>query len=74
MHFDNNYIGKIFIPKITLEQQKPLVDLVLEIENKIKFSENYSFLENKINEIIYNLFNLSNDNIETIEKNFKGDL
>ncbi|MGL5049829.1 MAG: TaqI-like C-terminal specificity domain-containing protein, partial [Fusobacteriaceae bacterium] len=73
MHFDKNYIGKIIIPNIKLDEQKKIIDCVKEIEINIGDFEIKRKLEEKLNNEVYKLFKLSKNQIETINKNFKAD-
>lgn len=69
MHFDGYYMGKLPIKKVSLEKQKEiasLVDKLLEIYFQTTYA-NTSELEIKIDNLVYNLYNLSEDEIKIIE-------
>lgn len=77
MHFDNNYIGKIKIPRISLKEQQEFVNLVTEIETlqnpltgEINDKYKYNILMKEINEKVYKLYNVSDDHISYIQSQF----
>lgn len=70
MHFDKNYIGKIIIPKISLKQQEAIVSMVKEIEEGIKTNLNIQKIEKELNNEIYKLFSLKENEIKKIDMLF----
>lgn len=70
MHFDKNYIGKIIIPKISLKKQEVIVSKVKEIEEAIKTNVNIQEIEKKLNNEIYKLFSLKENEIKKIDMLF----
>ncbi|WP_051524385.1 Eco57I restriction-modification methylase domain-containing protein [Sulfurihydrogenibium subterraneum] len=80
MHFDKYYMGKLPVKKITLDQQKPFIDLVdkiLELTSKPDYETNPT-LQQKVNEyssqidqLVYQLYNLTDEEIERIERKLK---
>jgi len=73
MHTDKTYIGKlpIIYPNKEINKRiEQIVKLLLSIEDKYskKFKKEYS----NLNELIYNLYNLNEKEIKTIEKSLKG--
>ena len=70
MHFDSNYIGKIIIPKITVQEQKNIVDYVdLLISDRFQNDESYDIHKSELDEIIYELYGLSREDVKYIEHN-----
>lgn len=70
MHFDKNYIGKIIIPKISLKKQEVIVSMVKEIEEGIKTNLNIQKIEKELNNEIYKLFSLKENEIKKIDMLF----
>ena len=63
-------LSKIFvenfpIPKIDEEKQKPFIELVDKI---LALKKDTKELEDKIDEMVYNLYDLNEDEIETIKR------
>jgi len=78
MHFDNYYIGKLPIKSIDVLEQKPFVDLVQQIlsithkdtyDPKTDADDNKKVkdFEDQINQLVYKLYGLTDDEIKTIE-------
>ena len=69
MHFDNYYVGKIPIPNLVPEQQTAIINLVNEILNVKSTAPDVdtSSLEKKIDKLIYELYNLTEDEIAIVE-------
>lgn len=69
MHFDNYYIGKIPIPKISHKDQRPVITLVDQIlTSKQKDPDtDTSALERQIDQMVYKLYDLTPDEIEIVE-------
>ena len=66
-------LSKIFvenfpIPKIDEEKQKPFIELVDKILALKKDTKDTKELEDKIDEMVYNLYDLNEDEIETIKR------
>ena len=77
MHFDNNYIGKIKIPKIPIEEQQNFISLVNRIESlqnpltgEIEDKEKYSDLMLEVNKLVYNLYGINTEHINYIQSQF----
>jgi adenine-specific DNA-methyltransferase len=81
MHFDESYIGKLPIKKITYQNQ-PIADQIIHKVNEILSltqSENYGTdtskqkkvkeLEKEIDKLVYKLYNLTEEEIKIIEGN-----
>ncbi|MBU4479349.1 MAG: hypothetical protein KKH34_09750, partial [Candidatus Omnitrophica bacterium] len=78
MHFDNYYIGKILIPDISIENQKPFIEIVDKIlaitkssdylENPAKKEEVKEY-EKQIDQMVYKLYNLTDEEIKIVEGN-----
>ena len=69
MHFDNYYIGKIPIPKISHRDQHPvivLVDQILTAKQKDPDVDT-SALERQIDQMVYKLYDLTPEEIEIVE-------
>ncbi|MFQ6341923.1 TaqI-like C-terminal specificity domain-containing protein, partial [Campylobacter sp. VTCC 70190] len=72
----NQYVEKFPIPKINSKNQKTadelvnLVGAILNLKEQDK-NANTQELENKINSLVYKLYNLSDDEIKLIEQNLK---
>lgn len=78
MHFDSNYIGKIMIPNIGKGEQQPFVDYVKQIESlsdpltgKNSDEEAYEAIMKKINDLVYNLYGISDQDKEYITNIFR---
>ena len=69
MDFDNYYVGKIPVPRITPEQQLPIIELADQIlTTKITDPDaDLSALENEIDKLVYGLYNLTEDEIAIVE-------
>ena len=66
-------LSKIFvenfpIPKIDEEKQKPFIELVDKILALKKEQKDTKELEDKIDEMVYKLYDLNEDEIETIKR------
>ncbi|MED4554076.1 N-6 DNA methylase [Lysinibacillus capsici] len=77
MHFDNNYIGKIKIPSISIREQQPFVQYVKEIESlqspidgSISDVERYSELMKHINDLIFDLYGITEQDKKFIMAQF----
>ncbi|WP_019157120.1 Eco57I restriction-modification methylase domain-containing protein [Robertmurraya massiliosenegalensis] len=80
MHFDNGYIGKIVIPAATKDQQRPIIEIVKNIHrlNESSFngldehqSKEIKKYINELNTYVYNLYGLTANQIEVIERTFR---
>lgn len=69
MHFDEYYIGKLPVKKIPLEEQKPFISLVNEILSLKSQNPdaNTSSIEKEIEQMIYKIYELDEDEISLIE-------
>lgn len=79
MHFDNYYIGKIPIPKISHKEQHPIIVLVDQILtakqqhpllhrfDKGDFNADTLVLEKKIDQMVYKLYDLTPEEIAIVE-------
>jgi len=76
MHFDNAYIGKIIIPDISLDEQKPIIERVQKIIEKTKLTDYHdnNSLKNEvlkfqleIDNIVYELYGLTDEEISIVE-------
>lgn len=76
MHFDNYYIGKIPIPKVSCHKQKPiigLVDNILSITTASDYLDNASNQDKvkaydcQIDKMIYKLYGLDKEEIQIVE-------
>jgi hypothetical protein len=77
MHFDEYYMGKLPIKQIDKRQQTPFIDLVSQILSLTQ-SEDYlsnpqkqakvKELEKKINQLVYKLYGLTEEEIKIIEE------
>ena len=72
MHFDEYYMGKLPIKKITVENQpivkqmESLVDQILSAKNQNPEADT-SQLEHEIDRLVYRLYNLTEEEIQIIE-------
>ena len=80
MHFDKYYMGKLPVKNITLDEQKPFIELVNKILNLTDNKEcmYHTELKRKVKEysncidyLIYKIYNLTEKEIETIESGTK---
>jgi hypothetical protein len=71
MHFDKNYIGKIIVPKVSMEIQDKISHKVKIIEKFKIENKNIYELENEINKLIYNLYLLDNIDENIINNQYK---
>ncbi|MBW9216938.1 Eco57I restriction-modification methylase domain-containing protein [Anoxybacillus sp. ST70] len=76
MHFDNNYIGRIIIPVLTKDEQKPLIDIVNDIREIYKstlnnldneYTKKVNELLFELNNMVYRIYGLKNKEINIIE-------
>jgi len=73
MHFDKNYVGKIPIPAVPGEQQKPLeklVDRILAAKAKDADAD-VSKLEQEIDKLVYALYGLTPEEKKLVEDSHK---
>ncbi|MCC7431249.1 Eco57I restriction-modification methylase domain-containing protein [bacterium] len=69
MHFNNYYIGKLPVPRLSEQEQLPFVEKVeLILSGKAK-GANTSELEREIDLMVYKLYDLNEEEIKIIEKN-----
>ncbi|MBE7545921.1 MAG: class I SAM-dependent DNA methyltransferase [Planctomycetia bacterium] len=69
MHFDNYYVGKIPIPKISHKDQRPvtiLVDQILAANQECPDADT-SALERQIDQMVYKLYDLTPEEIAIVE-------
>lgn len=71
MHFDKNYIGKIIIPKVSMEVQDKISEKVKIIEKLKKEKRSTIEVEREINELIYNLYLLNDIEKNIVDAQFK---
>ena len=69
MHFDNYYVGKIPIPLALPEEQQPIIKLVDQIlvAKAADPDADTTAQENKIDKLVYELYNLTEDEIAIVE-------
>jgi hypothetical protein len=79
----NQYVERIPIPKVPEDKQKPIIDLVdkiMEITSRGDYKDNpqlqekvkdYSF---RIDQLVYQLYNLTDEEIERIERKIKKEI
>ena len=62
-------LGSIPIPQATIEQQKPIIDLVdkILVTKKVNLQADTSKEESEINRLVYALYGLSKDEIKIVE-------
>jgi hypothetical protein len=73
MHFDNHYAGKIPIPAVPVEKQKPverLVDRILSAKQRDAGAD-VSAREREIDKWVYALYGLTPDEIKVVEASAK---
>ncbi len=70
MHFDEHYINKIPIPKEFLEKQDAIVQLVdtILLRKRQNPSADTIALERQIDQLVYQLYDLTPDEIELVER------
>jgi adenine-specific DNA-methyltransferase len=66
MHFDQNYIGRIIIPKLSKEKQKPIIQLVKELERQGQTMPGNNYIQ-ELNQMVYQLFGLTPQDMRVIE-------
>jgi site-specific DNA-methyltransferase (adenine-specific) len=69
MRWIKQYVEQIPIPQISEKEQQPfikLVDKILKIKKETPQADTES-IENQINTLVYNLYNLTPDEIKIIE-------
>ena len=67
VHLDGHYLKKIPIPDILKSAQQPFINLVDKIIQAKQQNQNTANLEAKINDMVYQLYNLTADEITIIE-------
>jgi hypothetical protein len=76
MHFDNYYVGKIIVPAISKEEQKPfieIVDKILTITKDDDYPQNpqkqaqVKVYEREIDQMVYELYGLTDEEIAIVE-------
>jgi uncharacterized protein Yka (UPF0111/DUF47 family) len=81
MHFDESYLGRLPIKKLTFETQ-PLADqIVQKVQEILTLTQSSDFetnqekqqkvkeLEREIDQLVYKLYDLTEEEIEIIENN-----
>ena len=78
MDFDDYYMGKVPIPKLGLDRQKPFIDIVNKVfaitqsedyfQNTVKRSQ-VKNLEREIDKLVYKLYGLTDEEIQIVEGN-----
>jgi len=73
MHFDSYYMGKLPVKKIGMAEQEPFVSMVDKIlaAKKENPEADTSRLEEEIDNLVYKLYGLTEEEIEIIENNAK---
>ena len=69
MDFDNYYVGKIPVPRITPDQQLPIIELanqILTTKRADPDADTFA-LEDEIDKLVYELYNLTEDEIAIVE-------
>ena len=71
MDFDNYYVGKIPLARITPEQQLPIIEFANQILTTKRTDPNadISDLENEVDKLVYALYDLTDDEIAIVEGN-----
>ena len=69
MHFDNYYVGKIPIPLALPEEQQPIIELVDQIlaAKAADPDADTTAQENEIDKLVYELYNLTEEEIAIVE-------
>lgn len=69
MDFDNYYVGKIPVPRISHRDQRPVIDLVDQILAAKQKDPNAdtAVLERQIDQMVYKLYGLTPEEIEIVE-------
>ena len=70
MHFDNYYVGKIPIPRVTTEDQQPIVELVERISSAKQEDPqtDSTEAERQIDKFVYALYGLTDTEVALVEK------
>lgn len=71
MDFDNYYVGKIPVPVATFEQQAPIIEFVDKIldAKRTDPDTDVSTLEDKIDQLVYELYDLTPNEVEIVVGN-----
>ncbi|RMF97333.1 MAG: hypothetical protein D6734_02385 [Candidatus Schekmanbacteria bacterium] len=81
MHFDAYYMGKLPIKQISLEGQRPFIDLVNKI---LSLTQSEDYFENpqkqakvkefqrQIDQLVYKLYGLTDEEIKIVEGEING--
>ena len=67
MHFYSFYIEQIPIPKITIREQQPFIELVDKILTAKEQGKDTRTLETQIDQMVYQLYNLSDEEVRIVE-------
>ena len=70
MHFDNYYVGKIPVPVVSLEEQRPIIELVeqiLSMKQKDPKADSAE-IEKQIDALIYALYRLTETEIAIVQE------
>jgi hypothetical protein len=67
VHLDGHYLKKIPIPKISKTEQQPFINLVEKILKDKQNGKDTAALENQIDTMVYQLYDLTADEINIIE-------
>lgn len=67
MDFYNYYIQQIPIPIISITEQEKFIEIANEIIKLSNDNENYSYLEDEIDRMVYELYDLNEDEIAIVE-------
>ncbi|MFA7598318.1 MAG: TaqI-like C-terminal specificity domain-containing protein [Candidatus Cloacimonas sp.] len=68
MHLDGYYLGKLPIPKVDLDKQSRIANLVNQIHTNKSNNQDTSQLESQIDQIVYELYHLTDGEIAYIEE------
>ncbi len=74
MHFDNYYVGKIPIPRVTTEDQQPVIELVERISSAKQENPqaDSTEAERQIDKFVYALYGLTDTEVALVEKVMGG--
>ena len=70
MHFDNYYVGKIPIPRVTTETQQPIIELVEQISSAKQADPqaDSTDAERQIDKCVYELYELTDTEVALVER------
>lgn len=69
--YSSNVLNQVPIKKISTKEQQLFIDLVQKIDEQKKLGKDCTVLEDQIDQLVYKLYNLTEEEIKIIENSVK---